>query len=239
MRARPIPRVLVPLVGVLLLTRLLLDRVLPRGLHPPVHLLTAAVCLGLARAAGTDGEDTGLACGSHLRSLGVGTAVGGALAAGIALSSGHARVRELLVDPALEDVPVPTAGSEMLLRIPLNTALYEELVFRGALLGLGLRHTRRTWAVLVSSLLFGLWHALPADDAAHAATAEIDGPRTAAIVGATSAAGILFAGLRLWTGSVVAPVVVHAAVNSAAYATAVMASRRESAGRDDPQGSAA
>ena len=44
------------------------------------------------------------------------------------------------------------------------------------------------------------------------------GAATAAVVVSTAAAGALFAGLRLRSGSVAAPVVAHAALNMAAFA---------------------
>lgn len=49
-------------------------------------------------------------------------------------------------------------------RIPRGTALGEEAMFRGALLGLFLRRHTRPTAVLASSTRFGLWHVLPTLD---------------------------------------------------------------------------
>ena len=47
------------------------------------------------------------------------------------------------------------------MRIPLETALAEEIIFRGVLLGLGLRTRPRLGAVVSSSIWFGLWHVYP------------------------------------------------------------------------------
>jgi membrane protease YdiL (CAAX protease family) len=44
------------------------------------------------------------------------------------------------------------------------------------------------------------------------------GGATAAVVAATAGAGVLFAALRLRSGSVAAPVIAHAALNMAAFA---------------------
>src|SRR5690606_14348529 len=48
-----------------------------------------------------------------------------------------------------------------LVEIPLGTAVYEEVGFRGVVLGLALRRLPPLPAVLVTSALFGAWHVLP------------------------------------------------------------------------------
>ena len=113
-----------------------------------------------------------------------------------------------------------------MVRIPLETALAEEVIFRGVLLGLGLRSRSRIGAVVSSSIWFGLWHVYPTlgslgrgggggvvgDQPHHV------GGATAGVVAATAGAGVLFAVLRLRSGSVAAPVIAHAALNMAAFA---------------------
>ena len=49
---------------------------------------------------------------------------------------------------------------ESLARIPVGTAVFEEVAFRGVLPGLIARTTTEPAAVGLSSLLFGLWHVL-------------------------------------------------------------------------------
>ena len=76
-----------------------------------------------------------------------------------------------------------------------------------------------------SSLLFGIWHILPAHDAHTAnrrpvtddAVRFASAPTVLATVAATTAAGCGLAWLRLRSGSVLAPTVVHAAVNIGAF----------------------
>ena len=50
---------------------------------------------------------------------------------------------------------------ETLARIPIGTALFEEVAFRGVLTGLLLRTMAAGPAYAVSSAVFGLWHVLP------------------------------------------------------------------------------
>ena len=51
-----------------------------------------------------------------------------------------------------------------MVRIPLGTAVAEETIFRGAVLGLLTQRHPRARAVAVSSALFGCWHVLPTLD---------------------------------------------------------------------------
>jgi membrane protease YdiL (CAAX protease family) len=103
--------------------------------------------------------------------------------------------------------------------VPLLTAIPEELAFRGVLLGLLSRLLPLPGAVAVSSLLFGLWHVgaswgLADDNAA----VDASGGRLLAVVGTvvvTTGAGALLCWLRLRSGSLIAPVLAHWAVNGA------------------------
>jgi membrane protease YdiL (CAAX protease family) len=116
---------------------------------------------------------------------------------------------------------------EVLVRIPVGTAFGEEMLFRGALLGVMLRRHSTAAAVARASLCFGLWHVPPtlsslrssalgrqAKGRAGAAAA------VAAVVVITAVAGTGFAALRLRTDSVVTGVIAHAAINATAYVVA-------------------
>jgi membrane protease YdiL (CAAX protease family) len=79
-------------------------------------------------------------------------------------------------------------------------------------------------AVAVSSLLFGLWHIRPTvgtlatNDLAESAWPQV-GAVTVAVV-LTTVGGVLFCALRLASRSLVAPLIVHTATNSAAVVAA-------------------
>jgi membrane protease YdiL (CAAX protease family) len=83
------------------------------------------------------------------------------------------------------------------------------------------------WGVVISSVLFGLWHVLPS-----IGTHE-QNPALGSVVGGglrgnilavslsvltTTVAGVLFSGLRLVSGSVLAPMGFHWATNGLGYA---------------------
>jgi membrane protease YdiL (CAAX protease family) len=121
-------------------------------------------------------------------------------------------------DSAVRQVLAP------LLVIPLGTVLFEETIFRGVLLALLLRRCTRWRAIIVSAVLFGLWHLVPAISSA-------DGKSVGAAIGTvvgtlavTTAAGVAFAWLRLRSGSLAAPILAHVATNSLAYTAATIVS---------------
>jgi membrane protease YdiL (CAAX protease family) len=116
---------------------------------------------------------------------------------------------------------------EPLVYIPIGTVLFEELIFRGVLLGVLLRGVASHGvAILASAVIFGLWH-LPnalGDASGHGLVGGA-GIVTGTIA-ATTVAGVLFAYLRVRSGSLVAPVLAHVATNSFAYIGAVIAIER-------------
>ena len=107
--------------------------------------------------------------------------------------------------------------------IAVATVIPEEFAFRGVLWALLHRQSGQLVATAISSLLFGIWHVLPAlsgGPANEAIDAVVgDGPaRVAARVGGTVlftvVAGVLFGELRARSGSLLAPMVAHWAVNA-------------------------
>jgi membrane protease YdiL (CAAX protease family) len=106
--------------------------------------------------------------------------------------------------------------------IPLSAVIPEEIAFRGVLLGLFARRTRPAVAAVASSGLFGLWHVLPSLrlSRVNPAVSSVAGAGWAGallgVVGAvlfTFAAGLLFCELRRRSGSLLAPIGLHWAVN--------------------------
>jgi hypothetical protein len=144
---------------------------------------------------------------------------------GVAVGAALPATRGFFDDRRLSDVGHAEAVCHVALRIPLATALAEELLFRGALLALLRRRAAGGRGGLWTSLLFGAWHVLPTIDhcqgnAASALVADVGRGRRLAVLTAmlsTTGAGGVFAWLRLRSHSVLAPVLAHAAVNMSAY----------------------
>jgi membrane protease YdiL (CAAX protease family) len=206
---------LVIALGVLVVANLLNNRWLPRA-----YLVTcpvaAVVLLVVGRLAGLSWTELGLGRGTIVRGLVWAAASIGVVALGYAVA---------LAVPAARRVAEP-AGSRRsafftaLVEVPLGTVLLEELAFRGVLWGLVARDHGTMAALVVTAVLFGLWHVLPAvnDDTIRKPAWGLTGRRgTAAWVVATvlftAAAGVLFGLLRVASNSVLAPMGLHWATN--------------------------
>jgi uncharacterized protein len=200
-------------------------RFVPERVRPLASAVAAAGLTAAVRGMGVDARTIGCELDDIPRGLHWGAAVAGGTTAVIAalriLDRGGNRFR----DERVTDASGAEAAFHLLVRIPLATALVEELTFRGVILGLGLRGGDARRALVVSSFAFGLWHVGAAlHPARTAAAGEIVGDHggaAAAVVGdviATTIGGIGFGWLRLKSGSIAAPALAHAALNASAYA---------------------
>jgi uncharacterized protein len=132
----------------------------------------------------------------------------------------------------LHDSRAQITGGRLLyeLAVPIValTAIPEEFAFRGVLLGSALRLWGPWRASLVTSALFGLWHIAPtlhtmSDNHVFKGAAVTVAGQVLLVLGAvavTSAAGLVFCWLRLRSGSLLAPVIAHAATNGLALTVA-------------------
>lgn len=188
-----------------------------------LNLIWAAVLLALARSAGVSWNSMGWSPGLAAAGFRRGLIAAIVVTAAVALLAALPLVNGLLGDDRFIGVDVSEMLFEVFARIPLATALPEELAFRGALLGLLMVSTSPKRAAIVSSVLFGLWHILPAIDALDTSTFD-DGSGALGTFGAvsiqvvvTAVAGYGFCLLRLRAGHLIAPVLVHWALNGSAY----------------------
>jgi uncharacterized protein len=194
------------------------NEVVPDAAYVPMNVLTGVVLVGLALGAGASLDDLGLGRASAANGLRWGVAIVGVVALGIAVGALLPLTRELFHDQRVAALSGSEVAYDALLRIPVGTALFEELAFRGVLLALLMRVTTMVPAVAVSSALFGLWHILPTisalrtNDIAEGAAATFGAVAGAVVM--TAVGGALFCALRLHTGSLIAPVLVHTATNS-------------------------
>lgn len=122
---------------------------------------------------------------------------------------------ELLADPRLAALSDREYAVQLLVRIPVFTALIEEAFFRGVLHAALAALYPVEIAVWLGAGLFGLWHIGPGLDQARAGRKKAPAGilHTVGTIVATTAAGLFLVWLRLETGSIWAPVAVHAAIN--------------------------
>jgi membrane protease YdiL (CAAX protease family) len=185
--------------------------------------VVAGLLLWARRAVGLSWDEIGCArnkIGSGLR--------WGALAAlfvavFVILTVAVPATREFFTNDEVASDSTATRWFEPLVSIPLATVLFEEVIFRGVLLGTLMRAATRTQAILVSAVVFGLWHIPPAlSDAGGKGVLATFGIVFGTIM-FTTVAGVIFAYLRLRSGSLLAPIMAHTASNSFAYVGAVVA----------------
>jgi membrane protease YdiL (CAAX protease family) len=200
----------------------LINRAVPGELYVPVNLIAAVAAVGVAHALGVSWRDLGLARDRVRAGLRLGGITLVPIAAAVALGLAIPWTRDFFRDTTIVGASTAEAVYALLVRIPFGTALAEELIFRGALLGLYLRRRRPWVAVFLSSAVFGVWHVLPtlsSLDTNPGASAAADSlllqaAAVAFVVLATGVAGAFFSWLRLRSGSILAPWLTHTGFNA-------------------------
>lgn len=203
----------------------------PRRWYAPANLVGTALALGSAAALGLTATDLGLGPGAVRRGVRHAAVpsllVVGAVAAGVA-----GRTRPLFRDERVEPATLRSMAHEVGFRIPIGTALFEETLFRGLLLGWYSTVDGEGAATVGSSVAFGMWHVLPTlETAAVVRSGRLRSSRrttlatVAAGVVVTTLAGVGFSLLRRRSRSLVTPIAVHAVLNGAGYIAAWIEAR--------------
>ena len=200
------------------------------ALAVPLGLAATAVVLLIAWSAGLSRDQLGLAREGAGQGLALGSKVSALIVAGIVVGVAVPWLHPLLEIDGIAEASALEQLYRPLVRIPLGTVLFEEVLFRGVLLGLFLRRTSPFGAAMASSVLFGCWHVLPAassiDESTFLAPVTDSAPGLVAVVAGvvivTGLAGLVFCWLRFRGNSVIAPGIVHATTNSLAYVGALV-----------------
>jgi membrane protease YdiL (CAAX protease family) len=192
----------------------------PRAAHSFTGPLAAGLLLLVGRSAGLSWDELGLGREAVARGLWWGAMSAGLIAAVYAIGVAVPTTRRFFRDTRYRIGP-GSALFTAFVTIPLGTVVFEEVAFRSVLWGLLEVDHGAMVATVSSSLVFGIWHVLPALDLARTNTVLSGNVRERRAVGLTvlgtvvftSLAGLVFALLRWHTGSLLAPVVLHWAAN--------------------------
>jgi uncharacterized protein len=216
-------------VGVLVVSNVMSNEVLPWGAYLSWNLAMTAVLLWIALRLDTNSlGELGLSRSGWRR----GALVGGGVLAGITavllIGALLPATRGLFEDERVAGTSAWAMVYQVMVRIPFGTVVLEEVAFRGVLLGMLLRRTSRARAVAGSSVLFGLWHVLPSIgvEATNPVLADLfggTGGAVAAVVLAvvgTALAGVALCILRFVGHSLLAPMLAHVATNSVGFVVA-------------------
>ena len=143
------------------------------------------------------------------------------------IGSAFRRTRQAFHDERMGELTGTGVAFQALIEVPFGTVLLEEIAFRAVLFSMLARRFGLVWAIVLSSIVFGLWHILPSwgtheqNPALGSVAGEGARGNVIAIslsVLTTAVAGVLFAALRLVSGSVLAPMGFHWATNGLGYA---------------------
>jgi uncharacterized protein len=210
-----------------------------RRWYVPLAAVWTIAFLLFGRLVGLTWAEMGFANG--LRGMVWGAIAVAVVSIGMALGVAVPRLHPLFADERAMGATGLDVAHKSLVEVPLGTVLLEEVVFRSVLLGLLTATASElalpsplAWGVTGSALLFGLWHVLPALEMhdAHSLTSRMGSSHlaragtVAATVLATGAAGVVFAMLVVWSGSLLAPMGLHWATNATGSIAAWLVSRR-------------
>ncbi len=217
----------VAVIAVLAVSNVMSNRILPAVLYVPWNVAVVLAIVAMARNR----------CG--WRELGFGSWRRGALFGGVlvvatavVLTMGLAMpaVNKLFEDRRVEG-GVLTLLYQVLIRIPLGTVLLEEVAFRSVLPALAARRRGVIRGSIVASVLFGMWHVLPALNLNKVNPIARDvfgggaGGKAVAVIFAivgTMLAGLWFCFVRYRSRSILASMLGHVATNSIGYTFAYL-----------------
>ena len=199
------------------------------GSYVVVNVAAAAALLVAARATGLSWVELGLSRRALRAGLRWGGGAAALVAVGCAVALAIPPLRELLADERVAGLGWGEIAGRVLLRIPFGTVLWEEIAFRGVLFASLARLMPVRRAAAAGAVVFGLWHIRPTLSGLDA-NDLVEGPaaRAAAVLlvcSGTAVAGLLFTWLRLRSGSLLAPALLHLATNSVGTLAAAAAHR--------------
>lgn len=210
----------------------LLSYALPKNTHIALNLLFAGIAVFVGLLSGLSLDAMGLAVSSLAKGALYAAGIIAVIIIGIGIASRLPYIGSFFANESFSSVSKKRVFYEAGFRVPLGTALLEEVLFRGLLLGLLLQNNSTEAALLLSSLIFGLWHIFPTvnqleeNQAAKEMVAGKRGRRilsVLAVVLTTTVAGILFGLLRVWSGSLITPWLVHWAINASGIVSSALA----------------
>lgn len=201
---------------------------LPEGVYVPMNLAAAGGLTGLALRRGYRPATLGLGREGLRPGLRWGGGAALLVAAGLLAAGAVPGLRPLLGDARVAGLGPAGLTWTVLVRIPLGTALWEEVAFRGVLYGAWARHRSPAAAAVGSSAVFGIWHIGPTVATLRENDVPLDAAGVAAVGGSvvgTAVAGLVFCWLRQRGRGVLAPFLAHVATNSFGTLAAWVAQR--------------
>lgn len=221
-------------IGLILLYGTVLVKVVPRKAHVWLNIGVAMAALILGLLSGLSFTEMGLGTTGWIRSGVIASLFLICVVLVLFIVSRIPSLRKFFLGGYFARVPRRKLFYEAGFRVPIGTALLEEVLFRGVLLGMLYVSYGAVWAVVLSSLVFGLWHIFPTVDDLEqneAAAKMVANKKHRAwgsvllVVLSTTFAGLFFSLIRLWAGSLLAPWLIHWMINSSGIITSAILGR--------------
>ncbi|MEI8082683.1 MAG: CPBP family intramembrane glutamic endopeptidase [Actinomycetes bacterium] len=211
---------IVAVIGVLYVANVVNNRLVDKS-YLLICFIATAVLILIARLDGLTWTDLGLGHSTWVQGLIWSAWVALAVLAFYAIAASIPATRKGFGDKRAAEQSLINLCYESMIRIPLGTALLEEVAFRAVLLAVVWAEWGQWWGVIVSSVLFGFWHVFPSlEFHENNESAQLLGEGRSAQVRSvvltvlfTGAAGVGFCMLRIWSDSLFPPFVLHAFLN--------------------------
>jgi membrane protease YdiL (CAAX protease family) len=214
-------------IGLLIVLNVINNRLAPQSHYLLWAFGSSVVLLAVGLLDGNTWTDMGLGWSYLVPGLLWAAVCIGGVTAVYLIGSAFRRTRKAFHDERMTGLSGGRMVFQALVEVPFGTVLLEEIAFRAVLFSMLVRRFGLVWGLVISAVLFGLWHILPS-----IGTHE-QNPALGSVVGSgrrgnviavalsvltTTVAGVLFAGLRIISGSVLAPMGLHWATNGLGYA---------------------
>jgi membrane protease YdiL (CAAX protease family) len=204
-------------------------------MQAPAGIAVATLLLWLARTGGAGFSQLGLDPANVPRGIRAGLALGVPISTAMVIGAFLPWTARFFREDRIVQADAPGAAYELFVRIPLATAVTEEVIFRSALDSILSSRRPPPIAGLLSAAGFGAWHILPALDRTlsnpgikqvHHGSITREALIVAGACALTAITGVGLSWLQRRSGSVVAPILVHYSINAGGFLGGWLASRR-------------
>jgi uncharacterized protein len=213
-------------IAALIVINIVNNRVAPQTHYLMWAFVGSVVLLAIGLLDGNSFTDMGLGFSYLIPGLIWAGASVGLITVAYLVGSIFKKTREAFADERVGALSGSRLAFQALVEVPFGTVLLEEIAFRAVLFSMLARRFGVVPAIIISAVIFGLWHILPSigTHEANPALGSVVGTgrrgnilAVIASVLTTAIAGVVFAGLRIVSGSVLAPMGFHWATNGLGY----------------------
>lgn len=213
----------ISLIVLILLYGTVLAKLVPPKYHIFLNIFIALVAILLGYGFGLSLSEMGMGAGYVLKGILIALALSAIITIVTLIIALIPFLRNFFLGEDLAHARGPLIAFEAAIRIPFSTALVEEVLFRGVLLGLLLTHYPTFVAITYAAVIFGLWHIFPTikslehNDAAASLVGAKRSRQAIGVMGAvtvTAIAGLIFGYARVLANSIVAPWLIHWSINA-------------------------